>query len=455
MAAAPSGEERLEEKTEDLDQKDKPPKLRKVKKDKKNDDDKPEEGHPSAEEPGEEGKAEVPESTEAAPVVPAEASASPKQRRSVIRDRGPMYEDPTLPEGWTRKLKQRKSGRSAGKYDVYLINPTGKAFRSKVELIAYFEKVGDTTLDPNDFDFTVTGRGSPSRREQKQPKKPKAPKPVGTGRGRGRPKGSVKAKPAVKLEGVQVKRVVEKTPGKLLVKMPFSENKEESDATTSEQVLVIKRPGRKRKLDTDPAAAPKKRGRKPGSVIAAAAAAAEAAKKKAIKESSIRPLLETVLPIKKRKTRETVSLDVIDTETPEYPSTVLDKSVKIPKPAKSPESKSRSMLPKMEQLHHHHHHHHHHYHSESKASTTNPEPETSKDIIISAPEPQDLSVKICKDEKIPENDGCAQEPPKTQPADKCRNRGDGERKDIVSSPVQRPTREEAVDTRTPVTERVS
>ncbi|KAG7265155.1 hypothetical protein CRUP_007381, partial [Coryphaenoides rupestris] len=230
---------------------------------------------------------------------PDPQSCDPRPRRSVMRDRGPLYEDPSLPAGWTRKLKQRKSGRSAGKYDVYLINSEGKAFRSKVELMAHFQRVGDVTSDPNDFDFTVTGRGSGKVRHS--------------------------------TEGVAMKRVVEKSPGKLLVKMPF--DKTESTASTSSSALMVvtkSRPGRKRKSEQEvvpPPTAPKKRGRKPASASAtasavpiatagpggssagsfAAAILAAEAKRRAAKESTSRAVVhETALPIKKRKTRETM-----------------------------------------------------------------------------------------------------------------------------------------------------
>merc|ERR1719266_854893 len=48
-----------------------------------------------------------------------------------------MYRDPKLPQGWTRKVRKRTV---TGKYDVFIINPTGKKFKNKTELKSFLER---------------------------------------------------------------------------------------------------------------------------------------------------------------------------------------------------------------------------------------------------------------------------------------------------------------------------
>lgn len=66
----------------------------------------------------------------------------------------------SVPCGWERVVKQRVSGKTAGKYDVYFISPQGQKFRSRVSLVNYLHQSGETSLKPEDFDFSVRPKGS-------------------------------------------------------------------------------------------------------------------------------------------------------------------------------------------------------------------------------------------------------------------------------------------------------
>ncbi|GAB0194372.1 methyl-CpG-binding domain protein 4 [Grus japonensis] len=59
------------------------------------------------------------------------------------------------PGGWQKLTRQRQSGRTAGRIDVYFVSPEGNKLRSKSALVEYFRKTGETTLKAEDFDFTA------------------------------------------------------------------------------------------------------------------------------------------------------------------------------------------------------------------------------------------------------------------------------------------------------------
>lgn len=71
------------------------------------------------------------------------------------------FHDKSLPPGWVRKLKCRKHGKQAGRWDVYIYSPCGVKFASKKKLKAFFEK-NNLTYDIEEFDFTPYGRHTDS-----------------------------------------------------------------------------------------------------------------------------------------------------------------------------------------------------------------------------------------------------------------------------------------------------
>lgn len=61
----------------------------------------------------------------------------------------------SLPAGWSREVRQRKTGKTAGKIDVYITSPHGQRFRSKASLQAFLEKNEEVNFDISLFDFTT------------------------------------------------------------------------------------------------------------------------------------------------------------------------------------------------------------------------------------------------------------------------------------------------------------
>ena len=81
-----------------------------------------------------------------------------------------MFSDNKLPPGWVRKLKQRENGKQVGRWDVYIVSPTGRRFASRKQLKVYFQKK-NLNLNPKDFNFTpyqrIVGVGAANMQSEK------------------------------------------------------------------------------------------------------------------------------------------------------------------------------------------------------------------------------------------------------------------------------------------------
>ncbi|KAL6119157.1 mbd4 [Pungitius sinensis] len=62
----------------------------------------------------------------------------------------------TLPFGWSREVRQRKAGKTAGKVDIYITSPRGQRFRSRASLLAFLLKDGEGSVDMKLFGFTAS-----------------------------------------------------------------------------------------------------------------------------------------------------------------------------------------------------------------------------------------------------------------------------------------------------------
>nr|XP_006631030.2 PREDICTED: methyl-CpG-binding domain protein 4 [Lepisosteus oculatus] len=76
-----------------------------------------------------------------------------------------------VPPGWVKMVKQRRSGKTAGKVDVYIISPQGGKFRSRASLHVYLQNNKELCLKGADFDFSVPGKDKQLTKPQRTKKK--------------------------------------------------------------------------------------------------------------------------------------------------------------------------------------------------------------------------------------------------------------------------------------------
>lgn len=83
-----------------------------------------------------------------------------------------------LPEGWVRKVVVRKSGKTAGQFDIYIYSPDGIKFRSRPDIAAYLART-KSNLKLEDFNFSKKkiSEDSVSNITQKKDKLTSAVKP--------------------------------------------------------------------------------------------------------------------------------------------------------------------------------------------------------------------------------------------------------------------------------------
>ena len=70
--------------------------------------------------------------------------------------------------GWQKVVIQRKRGKTKGKFDVYIISPEGRKFRSRLELQRYLHTVDSLELKVGMFNFEVPSFSSDTQKRSER-----------------------------------------------------------------------------------------------------------------------------------------------------------------------------------------------------------------------------------------------------------------------------------------------